>query len=49
LREQYIGTVNRLINYFTLLAEDVREILAGTWGIGRLEGYYREDQEASQG
>ncbi len=28
LREQYVGTVERLINYFTLLAEDVREILA---------------------
>ena len=28
LREHYVGTVERLINYFTLLAEDVREILA---------------------
>ena len=28
LREHYVGTVDRLINYFTLLAEDVREILA---------------------
>jgi len=36
LREQYIGTVNRLINYFTLLAEDVREILAEL-GYSRLE------------
>jgi glutamate synthase (NADPH/NADH) large chain len=28
LRDYYEGTVERLINYFTLLAEDVREILA---------------------
>jgi glutamate synthase (NADPH/NADH) large chain len=28
LRKHYVGTVDRLINYFTLLAEDVREILA---------------------
>jgi glutamate synthase (NADPH/NADH) large chain len=28
LRDHYEGTVERLINYFTLLAEDVREILA---------------------
>ncbi len=28
LREYYEGSVERLINYFTLLAEDVREILA---------------------
>jgi len=28
LREHYEGTVQRVINYFTLLAEDVREILA---------------------
>ena len=28
LREHYVGTVDRLINYFTLLAQDVREILA---------------------
>ncbi len=28
LREYYEGTVERVINYFTLLAEDVREILA---------------------
>ncbi|MBT8349500.1 MAG: glutamate synthase large subunit, partial [Sulfurovum sp.] len=28
LREHYEGTVERVINYFTLLAEDVREILA---------------------
>lgn len=28
LREHYVGTVERIINYFTLLAEDVREILA---------------------
>jgi len=28
LREHYVGTVDRLINYFTLLAEDIREILA---------------------
>ena len=28
LREHYVGTVDKVINYFTLLAEDVREILA---------------------
>ena len=28
LREHFVGTVEKLINYFTLLAEDVREILA---------------------
>ncbi|WP_200762417.1 glutamate synthase large subunit [Nitrosophilus alvini] len=28
LRDHYVGTVDRLINYFTLLAEDVRKILA---------------------
>ena len=28
LREHFVGTVERVINYFTLLAEDVREILA---------------------
>ena len=28
LREYYTGTVTKVINYFTLLAEDVREILA---------------------
>ncbi len=28
LREHYRGTVEKLINYFTLLAEDIREILA---------------------
>ncbi len=28
LREHYVGTVDRLVNYFTLLAEDTREILA---------------------
>ncbi len=28
LREHFVGTVERIINYFTLLAEDVREILA---------------------
>ena len=28
LREHYVGTVDRLINYFTLVAEDVRKILA---------------------
>ena len=28
LREHFVGTVERLINYFTLLAEDIREILA---------------------
>ena len=28
LREYFVGTVDKLINFFTLLAEDVREILA---------------------
>ena len=28
LREHFVGSVERVINYFTLLAEDVREILA---------------------
>ncbi len=28
LREHYVGTVDRVINFFTLLAKDVREILA---------------------
>ncbi|MRI58546.1 MAG: glutamate synthase large subunit [Epsilonproteobacteria bacterium] len=28
LREHYVGTVDRLINYFTMIAEDVRKILA---------------------
>ena len=28
LREHFVGTVDKLINFFTLLAEDVREILA---------------------
>ncbi len=28
LREHFVGTVDRIVNYFTLLAEDVREILA---------------------
>jgi glutamate synthase (NADPH/NADH) large chain len=28
LREHFVGTVERVINYFTLLANDVREILA---------------------
>lgn len=28
LREHYVGTVNKLVNYFTLVAEDIREILA---------------------
>jgi glutamate synthase (NADPH/NADH) large chain len=28
LREHFVGTVDRLVNYFTLLAEDIREILA---------------------
>ncbi len=36
LREHFVGTVDRVINYFTLLAEDVREILA-TLGYERLE------------
>ena len=28
LREHFVGTVDRLVNYFTFIAEDVREILA---------------------
>ncbi len=28
LREHYVGSVQKVINYFTMLAEDVREILA---------------------
>jgi glutamate synthase (NADPH/NADH) large chain len=28
LREHFVGTVDRVVNYFTLLAEDVRELLA---------------------
>jgi glutamate synthase (NADPH/NADH) large chain len=28
LRGHFVGTVDRLVNYFTLLAEDIREILA---------------------
>ncbi len=36
LREHYVGTVDRLINYFTLIAEDVRKILAEL-GYTRLE------------
>jgi len=28
LREHFVGTVDRLVNYFTLVAEEVREILA---------------------
>ncbi len=36
LREHYVGTVDRLINYFTLVAEDVRKILAHL-GYKRLE------------
>ncbi|BCD67799.1 glutamate synthase large subunit [Nitratiruptor sp. YY09-18] len=36
LREHYVGTVDRLINYFTLVAEDVRKILAEL-GYTRLE------------
>lgn len=28
LREHFVGTVDKLVNFFTLLAEDVREILA---------------------
>ncbi len=36
LREHFVGTVDRVINYFTLLAEDVREILASL-GYERLE------------
>ncbi len=36
LREHYVWTVDRLINYFTLIAEDVRKILADL-GYARLE------------
>jgi glutamate synthase (NADPH/NADH) large chain len=36
LREHFVGTVERIINYFNLLAEDVREILASL-GYERLE------------
>lgn len=36
LREHYVGTVDRLINYFTLIAEDVRKILASL-GYTKLE------------
>ncbi len=36
LREHFVGTVDRLINYFTLVAEEVREILASL-GYERLE------------
>ncbi len=36
LREHFVGTVDRLVNFFTLLAEDVREILAGL-GYEKLE------------
>ncbi|MRJ02467.1 MAG: glutamate synthase large subunit [Epsilonproteobacteria bacterium] len=36
LREHYVGTVDRLINYFTIIAEDVRKILAHL-GYRRLE------------
>ena len=36
LREHFVGTVDKLINFFTLLAEDVREILAQL-GYARLE------------
>ncbi len=28
LREHFVGTVDRIVNFFTLLAEDIREILA---------------------
>jgi len=28
LREHFVGTVDRVVNYFTLLAEDVREMMA---------------------
>jgi glutamate synthase (NADPH/NADH) large chain len=28
LREHFVGTVDRLVNYFTLLADDIRQILA---------------------
>ena len=36
LREHFVGTVDRVVNYFTLLAEDVREMLA-TLGYERME------------
>ncbi|WP_442765628.1 glutamate synthase-related protein, partial [Sulfurospirillum cavolei] len=36
LREHFVGTVDKLVNFFTLLAEDVREILAHL-GYTRLE------------
>ena len=36
LREHFVGTVDRVVNYFTLLAEDVREILASL-GYEKLE------------
>ena len=36
LREHFVGTVERLINYFTFIAEDVRAILASL-GYTRLE------------
>ncbi len=40
LREHYEGSVERVINYFTLLAEDVREILAslGYRSLGEIIG-----------
>jgi len=40
LREHYVGTVDKVINYFTLLAEDVREILAslGYSSLGEIIG-----------
>jgi glutamate synthase (NADPH/NADH) large chain len=36
LREHYVGSVEKVVNYFTMLAEDVRQILA-TLGYKRLE------------
>jgi len=36
LREHFVGTVDRVVNYFTLMAEDVREIMAEL-GYKRLE------------
>lgn len=36
LREHFVGTVDKIVNFFTLLAEDVREILASL-GYERLE------------
>lgn len=36
LREHFVGTVDRLVNFFTLLAEDIREILASL-GYEKLE------------